>query len=169
MDQFVLYVACLTVFSNCLVKQFAICLDVVVILLLNVMDVFSVGGGGLLDRLCMVLQRMRVLCLSSQCVSKCPIHTFCLCFFMSEVISLLSLRAGSQAFSLLILFLCVVFHIMWSDKSMQLLCIFPFGMLCFSAISMMFVNKLIGSVMLVSMVVKAKTDFVSSVNCVQSA
>ena len=46
------------VFVNCLVKQF-----VVVILLLNVMDVFSVGGGALLDRPCMVLQRMCVLCL----------------------------------------------------------------------------------------------------------
>ena len=91
-------------------------------------------------------------------------------FFMSEVISLFkSLRAGSQVFSLLILFLCVVLHIMWSDKSLQLICIFPFRMLCFYAISMMFVNKLIGSVMLVSMVVKAKADFVSSVNCVQSA
>ena len=30
---------CLTVFVNCLVKQFAICLGVVAILLLNVMDV----------------------------------------------------------------------------------------------------------------------------------
>ena len=81
MDQFVLYVACLTVFSNCLVKQFAKCLGVVVILLLNV---FSVGGGGLLDILCMVLQRMRVLCLSSQCVSKYSIHTFCLCFYVGS-------------------------------------------------------------------------------------
>ena len=32
MDLFVLYVECLTVFVNCLVKQFAICLGVVVIL-----------------------------------------------------------------------------------------------------------------------------------------
>ena len=31
--------------------------------LLNVMDVFSVGGGALLDRPCMVFQRMYVLCL----------------------------------------------------------------------------------------------------------
>ena len=42
---FVLCVACLTVFVNCLVKQFAMCVGVVVILLLNVMDVFSVCGG----------------------------------------------------------------------------------------------------------------------------
>ena len=51
------------VFVNCLVKQFAMCLGVVAILLLNVMDVFSVGGGALLDRPCMVVQRMCVLCL----------------------------------------------------------------------------------------------------------
>ena len=36
------WVACLTVFVNCLVKQFTMCLGVVDILLLNVMDVFSV-------------------------------------------------------------------------------------------------------------------------------
>ena len=50
------------VFENCLMKQFAICLSVVVILLLNVMEVFSVGRSALLDRPCMVIQRMCVLC-----------------------------------------------------------------------------------------------------------
>ena len=49
---FVLCVACLTVFVNCLVKQFAMCLGVVAILLLNVMDVC---GGALLDRPCVRL------------------------------------------------------------------------------------------------------------------
>ena len=39
---FVLCVVCLTVFVNCLVKQVAMCLGVVAILLLNAMDVFSV-------------------------------------------------------------------------------------------------------------------------------
>ena len=63
MDLFVLCVACLTVFVNCLVKQFAMCLGVVAVLLLNVMDVFSVGEGALLDRPCMVFQRICVLCL----------------------------------------------------------------------------------------------------------
>ena len=37
-------VAYLTVFVNCLVKEFSICLGVVVILLLNVMELFSVVG-----------------------------------------------------------------------------------------------------------------------------
>ena len=63
MDLFVLCVVCLTVFVNCLLKQFAMCLGVVAVLLLNVMDVFSVGGCALLDRPCIVFQRMCVLCL----------------------------------------------------------------------------------------------------------
>ena len=60
---FVLCVACLTVFVNCLVKQFAMCFGVVAILLLNVMALFSVGGGTLFDRPCTVFQRMCALCL----------------------------------------------------------------------------------------------------------
>ena len=86
----VCFVCC--VFVNCLVKQFAMCLGVVAILFLNVMDVFSVCGGALLDRPCMV-------------------------------------------------------------QSLQLLCILPFGMLCLSAISMMFVKHLLAVCMLVGMVV----------------
>ena len=50
------------VFVNCLVKQFAMSLSVVAILLLNVMDVFSMCGGALLDRL-LSFHRMCVLCL----------------------------------------------------------------------------------------------------------
>ena len=57
----VCFVRC--VFLNCLLKQFAICLGVFAILLLNVMEMFSVGGGALLDRPCMVSQRMCVLSL----------------------------------------------------------------------------------------------------------
>ena len=49
MDLFVLCVACLTVFVNSLAKQFAICLGVFVILLLNVMELLFVVGGALLD------------------------------------------------------------------------------------------------------------------------
>ena len=102
---FVLCVACLTVFVNCLVKQFAMCLGVVAILLLNVMEVFIVGGGALLDRPCMVFQSICVLCLWSQCSSKCSFNRFCLCFCMSEVIcSFKNLRAGSQVFALFMWF-----------------------------------------------------------------
>ena len=117
----------------------------VVILLLNVMEVFSVGEGALLDRPCMVFQRMCVLCMCFQCASKRSFHCFCLCFCMSEVISSFKgLRTVSQVFTLLMLFLCVLLHTMWSGKSLQLLCILPFGMLCLSVISMMFVTIMLG-------------------------
>ena len=43
-----------------------------------------------------------------------------------------------QVFALL-MFLCVIVHTMWSVKSLPLLCILPFGILCLSAIRMMFV------------------------------
>ena len=57
----VCFVCC--VFVNCLVTQYAIFLGGVVILLLNVMELFSVVRGALLDRPCMVFQRVFVLCL----------------------------------------------------------------------------------------------------------
>ena len=79
---------------------------------------------------------------------------FCLCFCMSEVISSFrSLRARSQVFALLMLFLYVILHTMSSSKSLQLLCILSFGILRFSAISMMFVKIMLAVCMLVGMVV----------------
>ena len=60
---------------------------------------------------------------------------------MSEVISSFeSMRAGSQGFSLLILFPCVILHTTWSGKSLPLMCILLIGIFCVSAIRMMFVN-----------------------------
>ena len=65
---------------------------------------------------------------------------------MSEVISSFrSLRAESQVFALLMLFLCVILHTMSSGKRLQLLCILPFGM--------MFVKIMLAVCMLVGMVV----------------
>ena len=76
-----------------------------------------------------------------------------LVFFLSEVISSLkNLRAGSEVFSLM-LFLSVILHTMRSGKSMQLLCTLPFGMLCLSAISMMFISIMLVVCMLLGMVV----------------
>ena len=73
---------------------------------------------------------------------------------MSEVISSFkTLRAGSQVFALLMLFLCVIFHTMWSGKSLKLMYILPFGTLCLSAISVMFVKIMLAMCMLVGMVV----------------
>ena len=78
------------------------------------------------------------------CASRCSFNRFCLCVCvcvcMSEVISSFRLRAGSQVFALLMLFLCVILHTMWSGKSLQLLYILPFDILCLSGFRMMFVN-----------------------------
>ena len=57
----VCFVCC--VFVICLVKPFAICLGVFVILLLNVMELLCMVGGALLDRPCMVFHKMCVLCM----------------------------------------------------------------------------------------------------------
>ena len=68
-------------------------------------ELLSVVGNALLERPCMVFQRMCVWCLLSQWESGCSFHMFCLCFCMSEVISSFrSLRAGSQVFALLMFF-----------------------------------------------------------------
>ena len=75
-------------------------------------------------------------------------------FCMSEVISSFrSLSAGSQVFALLMLYLCVILHNMSSGKSRQLLCILLLGMLCLSAISMMFVKIMLAVCLLVGMVI----------------
>ena len=79
------------------------------------------------------------------------------------------MRARSQVFALLMLFLCVILHTMSLGKRLQLLCIFPFGRLCLSAIRMMFLKIMLAVCILVGMVVCVKADSVSSVNCVQSA
>ena len=76
MDLFVLCVACLTVFVKCLVKQFAICFGVVVILL-NVMVLFSVVGCALLDRPCLVFQSV---CVSCACAPSVRLDAPSICF-----------------------------------------------------------------------------------------
>ena len=99
-------------------------------------------------------------CVCSACGPSECLDAPSICFCMSEVISSFrSLRTGSQVFAHLMLFLCVIVHIMSSGKSLQLLWIFPFGMLCLSAISMMFVKIRLA----VCMVVWAKR---MSVGCV---
>ena len=53
----------------------------------------------------------------------------------------------------LMLFLCVILYTMWSGKSLQLLCMLPFGILCLSAIRIMFVKIIFAVCMLVGIVV----------------
>ena len=53
----------------------------------------------------------------------------------------------------LLMFFVVILHTMWSGKSLQLLCILPFGMLCVSAISIMFLKIMLAVCSLMGMVV----------------
>ena len=105
---------------NCLVKQFAICLGVFAILLLSVMDLLSVVGGALLYIYIYIYIYIYVYVWSSkECVccacdpsESLDAPSICFVYFcMSKVISSFrSLRAGSQVFFLLMLFLCVILH-----------------------------------------------------------
>ena len=75
---------------------------------------------------------------------------------MSEVTSsFMSLRARSQVFVLLMLFLYVILHTntMWLGKSLKLLYILACGRLCVSAIKMMSVKIILEVCMLVGIVV----------------
>ena len=76
-----------------------------------------------------------------------------MCLYAEVISSFKSLGALSHMFALLMVFLCVILHTMWSGKSLQLLCIMPFGMFCLSAISMMFGQIMLAVRMLVGMVV----------------
>ena len=141
-------------FVNCL-KQFAICLGVFVIFLLNVMELLCVVGGALLDRPCMVFHLMCVCCAygPSECLDAPSICFVCVfvCRMLSSHLGVWELR--SQVFAIPMLFLCVILHTMSLGESLQLLCIFPFGMLCLSAISMMFVKIMLALCILVGIVV----------------
>ena len=55
MDLFILCVACLTVFVNCLVKQFAICLGVVVPLHLSISSSYILHSNNTCSFLCFYL------------------------------------------------------------------------------------------------------------------
>ena len=102
-----------------------------------------------IDYLWYFIECMCCACGPSECLDAPSI-----CFCMSEVISSFrSLRTRSQVFVFLMLFFCVIVHIISSGKSLQLLCILPFGMLYLSAISMMFVRILSAVCILVGMVV----------------
>ena len=74
----------------------------------------------------------------------------CLC---EVILSCYGLTAGSQVFALLMSFICMNLHTMWSGKSLLFLCILPLGMSCLSAISMMFVKIMLAACMMVGMVV----------------
>ena len=83
---FVLCVLCLTVLVNCLLNAFAICVGEVNVFSLKVIELFFVFFVVFL--LIRVLSSKEyVLCLWSQCVSRCYLHMPDLCVCMRDVIS----------------------------------------------------------------------------------
>ena len=76
------------------------CLGVVASLLLNVMEVFSVCGGALLDIPCMVFQRGVLCCVSDPNERLSAPSTCFVCIFICRKLSphLGVLRAGSHFF-----------------------------------------------------------------------
>ena len=70
-----------------------------------------------------------MLCLRSQCVSRCSLHMSDLCVCMRDVISEFNSEIeGSLAFCALMLFLCSIVCIMCYGSSLHVESLFPFGM-----------------------------------------
>ena len=76
--------------------------------------------GVLLASPCIVFQRVCVLCLSSQCVSRCSLHMSDLCVCMRDVISEFNSEIeGSLEFCAPTLFLCSILCLMCSRSSLH--------------------------------------------------
>ena len=135
-------VVCLMTFVNCLLNCVVFCLFVMAVVLLKVIVVLGFGLGFLFVRCAIVLQSMCVLYLwshveSSKCCFQISVLWFCIWVSMS----LLRFGSvGSLGFCCLMLFLWVIRSLMFCGRSLCLLCCFPFGMWCLSAVSMMFVS-----------------------------
>ena len=155
---------------QCLVKQFAICLGVFVILLLNVMELLCVVGGALLDRPCMVFHRMCVLCLWSQWASRCSFHMFCLCFVYRKLSPHIKVWELDHRCLLFLCYFFVWFYILWLRvRSCNCYASFPLVYCpCLPSVWCLWKFCWQCACILVGMVFWAKADSVSSVNCVQS-
>ena len=129
---------CLFCVGECLLNVFAICVGEVTVFSFKVIVFFF---GVLLANPCIVFQRVCVLCLCSQCVSRCSLHMSDLCVCMRDVILEFSSEIeGSLAFCTLMLYMCSILCLMCSGSSLHVECILPFVMLCLSAWRMMFVK-----------------------------
>lgn len=110
------------------------------VLLLKVIEVLGCDFGFLLERSSRVFQSMWLFVLWSQSSSRCSCQSSVLCSWISLSISVLRVGSdGSAWFCCLVAFLCVMRSLMFWGSSLCLLCCFPLGMWCLSALRMMFV------------------------------
>ena len=143
------HVWCSTIFVNCLLNACAFCLLVMAVCVLKVIVVFGVCGGFLLFSPAMVFQSVCEFVLWSQSFSRCCFHMFVLCCCMSlSMLAFMIGICGSRWLVCLVLFLCSMRSLMFCGRSLCLLCIFPLGMWCLSAVRMMFVSMLFAVCML---------------------
>ena len=92
---------------------------------------------------------------------------FVLCCFMREVFSRFKpFNVGSWNLLVRVVSLSLIFCLMFSDKSLHVLCILPFGMWCLSACRIMFVRMLLAVCGFLVVVVSEKAV---SVCCFQFA
>ena len=127
-------------------------------------------GGALMDRPCMVLQR--VCCCASdpnERLSAPSIYFFCVFVCQKLSPSFRSLRAGSQVFALLMLFLCVILHTKSSGKSPVIAMHLSLWYVVLVCHQYDVCENYVGSVYVGGYGGLSKEDSVSSVNCVQSA
>ena len=83
---------------------------------------------------CIAFQKVCVLYMGSQCVSRRSLHMSDFCVCMRDVISEFNSEIeGSLAFCALMLFLWSSLCLMCSGSSLHVECVLPFGMFCLSA------------------------------------
>ena len=115
-------VFCLTVLVNCLLNAFIICVGEVSVFFLKVMVLLLACVGVLLTSPCIVFQRVCVLCLGSQYVSRCSLHMSDLWVCMRDVMPYFNSEIeGSLACCALMLFLCSILCLMCSGSSLHVM------------------------------------------------
>ena len=127
-----LVVCSLSVLSMCLFVLCVLCLTVLVNCLLNAFAIICAGEGNVfylkvfLANPCIDFQRVCVLCLGSQCVSRCSLHVSFVCWYEGCDFRVNSEIEGSLALCALMLFLCSILCLMCSGSSLHVECILPF-------------------------------------------
>ena len=138
------WVLCLMMFVNCLLKNVVFCLFVIAVLLLKRIVVLGCVLGFLLERPARVFHSMCELVLWSQLSTRCSFQSSVLCCWICLSISAFRVgRVGSEGFCCLMVFRLDIRSRMFCGRSLCLLCCLPLGMLCLSAVSIMFVRMVL--------------------------
>ena len=134
---------------NCLLNSCAFCLFVMAVLLSKVIVMLVACLGFLFESAVTVFQSLCVSFLWLQSSVMCCFHMFCLCCCICVSICVFSsVMSGCLWSCCLMVLRCLMSERMFSGRSFWLLRIFPWGMLCLSAVRMMVVRMLLAVWML---------------------